>query len=222
MVSASAPIETASPKLSSDTTRLLTLTELASYAESITGSAGITASSGRVHSTPDERMIRFYTTRGLIDKPTRSPDRTARYGSRQLAQVLAVKRLQSRGQSLDSIVASLHNLSTTELLAIADLPPGSMPADLASGSQDPKRSQRDFWSTTPTKQPPSPQIASVSKETLPQTQLAVVVSKDLTLLITTSSPPDAQLTTALAAQAAPLVALLSNQLSTNTPTPESK
>lgn len=72
---------------------------------------------GRVSAAPDARTIRYYTTLGLIDRPTRT-GREARYGSRHLLQILAIKALQGAAQPLGEIQARLYGRSDAELGAI--------------------------------------------------------------------------------------------------------
>jgi len=124
--------------------KLLSLTELAQLALHLTSTASVKPSSGRAHYQPDARMIRYYTTRGLIDKPITGSDRKARYGRRHLVQFMAVKRLQSQGQSLAAAAASLAGLSTDQLSAIAAIAPTLLPPDLADGSTSPPQ-PHGFW-----------------------------------------------------------------------------
>lgn len=58
---------------------------------------------GQVRAVPDERTIRYYGTIGLLDRPAAMRGRTALYGRRHLAQVVAIKRMQSAGHSLADI-----------------------------------------------------------------------------------------------------------------------
>jgi len=58
---------------------------------------------GQVRAVPDERTVRYYTALGLLDRPSAMRGRTAIYGKRHLAQVIAIKRLQSAGHSLADI-----------------------------------------------------------------------------------------------------------------------
>ena len=52
---------------------------------------------GQVRAVPDERTIRYYGAIGLLDRPAAMRGRTALYGARHLAQVVAIKRLQGAG-----------------------------------------------------------------------------------------------------------------------------
>src|SRR5215467_3782838 len=78
--------------------------------------------SGRVRDVPDRRTIRFYTTLGLIDRPAALRGRTALYGRRHLLQLVAIKRLQANGLSLEEIQQHLLGLSDTVLARIAKIP----------------------------------------------------------------------------------------------------
>src|SRR5579883_622967 len=65
------------------------------------------APSGRVRDVPDQRTIRYYTTLGLIDRPSEMRGRTALYDRRHLLQVVAIKKLQACGQSLAEVQRAL-------------------------------------------------------------------------------------------------------------------
>ena len=81
--------------------------------------------SGRIRAIPDERGVRYYTTLGLLDRPTLR-GRTALYGPRHLAQLVAIKREQARGATLAEIQRTLPTLddaALTELAGVAIAPP---------------------------------------------------------------------------------------------------
>src|SRR5215469_17943928 len=71
--------------------------------------------SGRVREMPDIRTIRYYTTRGLIDRPAQMRGRTALYGQRHLLQLVAIKRLQAEGLSLAEIQVQVVGQSNRRL-----------------------------------------------------------------------------------------------------------
>jgi MerR HTH family regulatory protein len=58
---------------------------------------------GQVRAVPDDRTVRYYGTIGLLDKPIEMRGRTALYGKKHIAQVVAIKRLQALGRSLAEI-----------------------------------------------------------------------------------------------------------------------
>ncbi len=69
----------------------------------------------RVRDVPNARVLRYYGTLGLLDRPLRYDGRKARYGFRHLLQVVAVKVLQSEGLPLSQIQELLAGRSTEEL-----------------------------------------------------------------------------------------------------------
>jgi DNA-binding transcriptional MerR regulator len=93
-----------------------TLAELAAEVAVALGDAA--APSGQARAVPDERAIRYYTTLGLLDRPALR-GRTALYGRRHLAQIIAIKRLQAAGKSLAAIQALLPTVDDGELARIA-------------------------------------------------------------------------------------------------------
>ena len=96
---------------------------------------------GQVRAVPDERTIRYYGTLGLLDRPVAMRGRTAIYGARHLAQVVAIKRLQSAGRSLAEIQALWPTLDDEALSRMTGI----------AISPRPRASRADFW-----KSPPAP------------------------------------------------------------------
>ncbi|MEU6710730.1 helix-turn-helix domain-containing protein [Nonomuraea sp. NPDC046802] len=76
---------------------------------------------GRVRDVPGERLIRWYTTIGLVDPPLTRRGRIARYGRRHLLQLVAVKRLQAAGHSIAQIQAALTGATDRMLESAAHL-----------------------------------------------------------------------------------------------------
>jgi hypothetical protein len=101
-----------------------TLEQLAAQAARALADAEVRVANGRVTGVPDGRLIRWYTTIGLLDRPLPGPGRVARYGSRHLLQLVAVKRLQAQGQPLAEIQIQLAGATDATLRRIAELPPG--------------------------------------------------------------------------------------------------
>jgi DNA-binding transcriptional MerR regulator len=83
---------------------------------------GITQANGRVRDVPNERLIRWYVTVGLVDPPLSRRGRVARYGPRHLLQLVAVKRRQAEGRSLAEIQAELAGATDASLAAVARVP----------------------------------------------------------------------------------------------------
>ncbi len=62
---------------------------------------------GRVSARPDARTLRFYQSRGLIDRPLDYAGRQAIYGYVHVIQALCIKLLQAGGLRLDQVQARL-------------------------------------------------------------------------------------------------------------------
>ena len=105
--------------------------------------SGPARTNGRVRDVPNERLVRWYVTVGLVDPPLSRRGRVARYGRRHLLQLVAVKRRQAEGRSLAEIQAELAG-ATDETLAAAARVPDTLPAPGAPASA-PGR----FWTRRP-------------------------------------------------------------------------
>ena len=77
---------------------------------------------GRVRDVPNERLVRWYVTVGLVDPPLSRRGRVAQYGRRHLLQLVAVKRRQAEGRSLAEIQAELAGATDETLAAVARVP----------------------------------------------------------------------------------------------------
>ncbi|WP_169978660.1 MerR family transcriptional regulator [Microbispora sp. H10836] len=92
---------------------------------------------GRVREVPNERLIRWYTTIGLLDPPLGRRGRVALYGRRHLLQLVAVKRRQADGLSIAAIQAELTGATDAMLQRVAGLagpssePPSGPPSEPA-------------------------------------------------------------------------------------------
>src|SRR5256885_11204200 len=84
---------------------------------------------GQVRAIPDERTVRYYGTIGLLDRPSAMRGRTALYGKKHVAQVVAIKRLQTMGRSLSEIQQVWPTLDDLTLARMAgiDLPVAPKP-----------------------------------------------------------------------------------------------
>ncbi|WP_433474915.1 MerR family transcriptional regulator [Spirillospora sp. CA-142024] len=105
-----------------------TIGELAEHAAAALAADGSAQVSGRVRDLPNERLIRWYTTIGLVDPPLGRRGRTALYGPRHLLQLVAVKRRQAEGRSIAEIQVELAAATDATLSEIAALPAASSPA----------------------------------------------------------------------------------------------
>jgi DNA-binding transcriptional MerR regulator len=162
---------------------------------------------GQVRDVPDRRTIRYYTTLGLIDRPTRIQGRTALYGLRHLLQLVAIKRLQAAGLSLGEIQQQLLALSSSALRKLARLPadlemnPSRAPRE--SRESRPDRAAGPFWSAQPAEVPAAPSLV--------QSLHGIPLGEDATLLLKTSEPLAAEVVEAIHAAAEPLLQLLESR-----------
>jgi DNA-binding transcriptional MerR regulator len=98
-------------------------------------------------------VIRWYTTIGLVDRPVMQ-GRTALYGTRHLAQIVAVKRRQAEGLSLADIQGELAGAPDDTLRRIAGVSDGLLTAEPAQ-SPDPQPAppapgrRTRFWADAP-------------------------------------------------------------------------
>lgn len=117
--------------------------------------------SGRVRQVPDARTIRYYTTLGILGKPTAFRSKRALYGPLHLQQLMAIKRLQARGYSLVEVQKRLHGISKKELASLAQL------AHDQQQEAPSEPSRRTFWKDRAAPLRTGPQAAE-AKEAKPQ------------------------------------------------------
>jgi DNA-binding transcriptional MerR regulator len=100
---------------------------------------------GRARVVPDQRTIRWYTTIGLLDRPTAMRGRTAMYDRRHLLQLVAIKRLQADGHTLADVQQQLVGAADSTLTQIARLPAGPQP----NGQAARPAARTRFWAARP-------------------------------------------------------------------------
>ena len=153
---------------------------------------------GQVRAVPDDRTVRYYAALGLLDRPSAMRGRTAIYGRRHLAQVIAIKRLQSAGHSLADIQAMWPTLDD---LTLGRLTGVTLPARVAKPRQE-------FW-----KKPPAPGVSS--PKPVPAAPVEVRIELAPGAVVTIALPEGAALTSAdvhaLRVAAAPFVAELAKR-----------
>ncbi|MBK7070722.1 MAG: MerR family transcriptional regulator [Myxococcales bacterium] len=161
--------------------------------------------SGRIRAVPDERAIRYYTTLGLLDRPTLR-GRTALYGRRHLAQLVAIKREQARGATLAEIQRTLPTLDDAALAALAGVE--VVPAPRPTG-------RAEFWRARPATPSPASPASPSPVPAAAASALALRVELELGGGLRLSLTPDRPLTdadvAALHAAAAPLIAELARR-----------
>ena len=156
---------------------------------------------GQVRAVPDDRTIRYYGTIGLLDRPLAMRGRTALYGPRHLAQVVAIKRLQTTGKSLAEIQHLWPTLDDGTLARMSGV---------ALSVMGKRAARTEFWKQAPVAPiapPPPPPAAPV--------ELRLQLAPGLTLTIAVDDSTALALSTAdvraIRAAAAPLVTELANR-----------
>jgi|GEM_PF-1309563 len=146
--------------------------------------------SGRVREVPDKRTIRYYTTLGLLDRPAEMRGRTAYYGRRHLLQLVAIKRLQSAGQTLVQIQALLAAADQATLQLQANLPAdfdavaeaAAPAADIAPIPQAPAAAPRaSFWAAPV--EPPAARTVALASRFAPHRAMHLKLAEGVTLVL---------------------------------------
>jgi DNA-binding transcriptional MerR regulator len=106
-------------------------------------------SNGQVRAIPDRRTIRYYASLGLIERPGASRGRTALYGRRHLLQLVAIKRLQARGCSLQQVQEQLLGIAAAALEQLARVPASQPDQTAAPAAPVATRRRQGFWRDAP-------------------------------------------------------------------------
>ncbi len=180
---------------------LLTLPEFAAAAAEAVQASGAVPDNRQAKAVPAERMVRYYTARGLLPRPG-NRGRALTYGRTHLVRLVAIKRLQGQGLSLDEIAERLAGMPAAEVEALAAIPDSAIPAGLGDPepAPEPARAAGAFWRAVPDPVPaaaPAPAVTPLQ---------AVRLSDTVTLLLDGPLPPLDSLRRA----AAPLLDLLAN------------
>ena len=181
---------------------LWTLEELCLHVEAVLASQGVASENGRIRTLPDERTLRYYTTLGLLARPAVLKGRTAFYDRTHLAQVVAIKRLQARGNSLAQIQERLAGCTARELETLARLPDPLPETTLVACSEAPAPT-RAFWAETTGEQDEAP--------AKPRSGAWLELAADTFLMFPGASPRTREDHVALLNAAAPLMAELDRQ-----------
>jgi len=131
-----------------------TIGELAELAAAALAADPVPPVNGRVTQVPNDRLIRWYGTVGLVDPPLSRTGRIARYGRRHLLQLVAVKRRQADGAPLAQFQAELVGAPDAYLESVAKLPEHDVGARIRPEQPPPDRSEQpppdnEFWHRRP-------------------------------------------------------------------------
>ena len=161
-------------------------------------------SNGQVRAVPDERNLRYYTTLGLLDRPHAMRGRTALYGARHAAQVIAIKRMQVAGKSLAEITELWSTIDDVTLARMSGI---ALPSATArSGARAP------FWKATSDQRPViSDQRPVISDQRPATSELRIALADDLILALQLGVAAPSLDLDRLRAAAAPLLLELARQ-----------
>ncbi len=185
---------------------LWTIDELAARAAVVLSAGDERVDDGRIRDVPDTRTIRYYTTLGLLDRPAEMRGRTALYGRRHLAQLVAIKRFQARGLTLSQVQERLVGLTPAALARLAAVPEDAGAAAAATPRAEPAPRREQFWAEAPAAvpAPSSPATTAASLEAVPLTA-------DVLLLFAPVRSLDDDDRAALRVAAAPVLKLLESR-----------
>lgn len=183
---------------------LWTIDDLGAKVADALAAAGYSGvANGRVRDVPDQRTIRYYSTLGLIDRPSGARGRVALYGPRHLRQLVAIKSLQSRGKTLAEVQQDVAGASDSMLAMLAGSSKDTAPAS-DPGSKRPRKSRSEtFWRESPT----AP-LSSVESVPIRASLQATRVGPSVTLLLECVRPIDDDDLNVIRMAAAPLIELL--------------
>jgi DNA-binding transcriptional MerR regulator len=186
-----------------------TLDELVAKAAEVLSQAGVGQASGRVRELPDRRTVRYYTTLGMIDRPTEFRSRQAIYGERHLLQLVAIKRMQSRGEPLHEIQRQVVGATETQLRRAAEMPEEAARPKVTSPRRRPTgRRAGAFWAETPS-EPDLKLNSTSSAQPMPAGPMRVELANGVELVLNgprrPTHPDDLE---ALRAAAGPLLRML--------------
>ena len=158
---------------------------------------------GQVRAVPDERTVRYYAALGLLDRPSAMRGRTAIYGKRHLAQVIAIKRLQSAGHSLADIQGMWPTLDD---LTLGRLTGVTLPARA-------RAVVKEFWKREPQAAPKAALASAVEAPAAAPVEIRIELAAGVHVAI--ALPEGASLTSAdvhaLRVAAAPFVTELAKR-----------
>jgi len=100
----------------------LTLSQLLAAADAALRSGYDGPADRRAGRIPNRRAFRFYAARRLIDPPAQMRGRVGLYTQLHLHQLIAIKRLQAEGKSLEEIGRKLDGIDAAALGAAAAPP----------------------------------------------------------------------------------------------------
>lgn len=130
---------------------------------------------GQVRAVPDDRTVRYYQTIGLLDRPVATRGRASLFGTRHLAQVIAIKRLQAMGRSLAEIQTMWPTLDDATLTRMSGV--------ALDGTASRRAARKDFWKREPVAAPAPASIPVVPEPARSPVELRIELAPDVTLTV---------------------------------------
>lgn len=180
---------------------LMTFSELCTAVVLALASDYSGSGSDRTRDVPDARTIRYYTTLGLLDRPSSFRGRTALYDRKHLLQLVAIKRLQAKGLTLSQIQTELAGISPAKLEQLANIPRDAHYQTPATEAPVAEKRCTDFWKqavTASSHESPAPATTRAALTGIPLTS-------DVTLLLPALRQIDAHDIEGLQSAAQPLI-----------------
>lgn len=112
--------------------------------------------SRRVRWNPNPRLVRYYTTLGLLDRPKGVRGQVVHYGPRHLLQLLTVKVLQAEGFPLQEIQEKIYRQPDESLQELSGLPDDWLENVLADIPAKPEPDRSVFWQQRDSSPPLAP------------------------------------------------------------------
>ncbi|MBS2034893.1 MerR family transcriptional regulator [bacterium] len=162
---------------------MVRLEELAQWGQQLMDRLGWhEGDSKRVTWTPTPRLLRYYTTLGLLDRAAHFQGRTAFYTGKHLLQVLAIKHLQLAGSKLEDIQRLLLGKSEQSLAEMLGLSLPLPDPQVPSQEVAPLKRRSDFWEELPERALPAPTLPVAPRRHLqslePLSGLQVLIDSD--------------------------------------------
>jgi len=162
---------------------MVRLEELAQWGQQLMDRLGWhEGDSKRVTWTPTPRLLRYYTTLGILDRAAHFQGRTAFYTGKHLLQVLAIKHLQLGGNRLEDIQQLLLGKSEENLAEMLGLALPLPQPEVPSQATAPLARRPDFWEELPERTLPAPKLPEAPRRQLlslePLAGLQLLVDSD--------------------------------------------
>lgn len=146
---------------------MVRLEELAQWGQQLMDRLGWhEGDSKRVTWTPTPRLLRYYTTLGILDRAAHFQGRTAFYTGKHLLQVLAIKHLQLAGNRLEDIQQLLFGKSEDKLAQMLGLTLPLPKPEVPSQTAAPLARRPDFWEEMPERALPTPTLPKAPRRQL--------------------------------------------------------